>query len=154
MSPIIVSACLLGIPCRYDGGHKKNDLALSYIRGKDVVPLCPECLAGLRIPRPPAQFDEGDGQDALLGRARVTNTLGEDLTGSFTEGAEKALKVAQKSGATTALLKERSPSCGLRQVHDTRGLRNGMGIFTALLVREGISILSEEDLLNINIPSP
>jgi len=134
---IIVSACLLGVPCRYDGKHKKNTRVISYLKGKEVLPICPEVLAGLKMPRQPAKLHGGDGFDVLSRKARVINGDRKDLTALFIKGASKAVKMAIRVRSSRALLKERSPSCGLRPV---------TGIFAALLKREGFTVISEEDI--------
>jgi len=134
---IIVSACLLGIKCRYDGKHKKNRRVISYLKGKEVLPICPEHLAGLKIPRHPAQLYGGDGCDVLSGKARVINGSRKDITALFVKGAVKAVKIALSVRSSSALLKERSPSCGLRPV---------TGIFATLLKKEGFTVISEEDI--------
>ena len=147
--PLLVSACLLGEPCRYDGGHCKHEGVSAFIAGRVVVPVCPEVLGGLTVPRPPAEIVGGDGQDVLAGRARVVDRDGKDVTAWFVKGAQAALALARKHGIKAAILKERSPSCGPRQVYDgtfTRRRVDGRGVTAALLVANGIMVLSEEDV--------
>jgi len=110
---------------------------MSYLKGKEVLPICPEGLAGLRRPRQPAQLYGGNGWDVLSGKARVINGDRKDLTALFIKGASKAVKMALRVRSSRALLKERSPSCGQRP---------RIGIFAALLKREGFTVISEEDI--------
>ena len=107
---ILVSACLLGASCRYDGASK-GDPRLEALRaqGHTLVPVCPEVLGGLPTPRPPAELQK-DG--------RVVNREGVDVTAEYRAGAERALKIARAHGCTCGVLKERSPSCGSGQVYD------------------------------------
>ena len=101
---ILVSACLLGICCRYDGRGNPNDAVLSLLNRDDItlIPVCPEQLGGLSTPRIPS---ERRGE-------RVVNRAGEDVTSQFIRGAEEALRIAKLYGCQVAVLKERSPSCG------------------------------------------
>jgi len=141
-----VSACLLGIRCRYNGGHKRNDRVLAFLRDHRFVPVCPELLTGLPIPRPPAEIVSGSGPAVLRGEARVKLADGTDVTEAFVRGAREALQWVQLAGATHAILKERSPSCGARQIHQQGKVAAGQGMFAALLDEAGIKILSEEEL--------
>jgi uncharacterized protein YbbK (DUF523 family) len=143
----LVSACLVGIPCRYDGGNCPNDqLQASAARG-DVLPICPEVVGGLPTPRPPAEIQGGDGGDVLEGQARVVNIEGKDVTAEFLAGAQEALRVARRWRIKEAILKAQSPSCGVGQIHDgsfSGRLVEGDGVTAALLKREGIIVKSEE----------
>ena len=146
-SLLLVSACLVGIPCRYDGDSCPHDLLQALAMQGDILPLCPEVLGGLPTPRPPAEIQGGDGDDVLEGRARVVNTEGKDVTAEFLAGAQKALHVAHRWGIKVAILKARSPSCGVGQIHDgsfSGRLVEGDGVAAALLKREGIIVKSEE----------
>ena len=140
---IIVSRCLLGHKCRYDGGSKPNEEIIKLLKGNDLVGICPECLGGLEIPRPPAEISGGDGADVLNGRARVKDLRGRDVTEQFLHGACAALETAKAAGAKTALLKSKSPSCGAGEIYDggfTGTLREGDGVTAALFKREGIEV--------------
>ncbi len=140
---IIVSRCLLGHKCRYDGGSKPNREVIKLLEADDFVEICPECLGGLEIPRPPAEISEGDGEDVLNGHARVKDLRGRDVTEQFLQGAYAALEMAKSAGARTALLKSKSPSCGAGEIYDgsfTGTLREGDGVTAALLKREGIEV--------------
>ena len=138
---ILVSACLLGTPCRYDGTGKL-DPALDQLRaqGHTLVPVCPEVLGGLSTPRPPAEL-QPDG--------RVVNKEGVDVTAAYRAGAEAALAIARENGCTLAVLKARSPSCGCGEVYDgtfTGTLTPGWGVAARLLMEAGITVLDEEHL--------
>jgi uncharacterized protein YbbK (DUF523 family) len=151
----LVSACLLGITTTYDGrSHPQGELIALAAQGR-VAPVCPEVAGGLQVPRPPAEIVDGDGDDVLDGRARVVTVEGEDVTGAYLRGAERALAAARRYGITTAILKQRSPSCGVSRIYDgthSGRLRAGQGVTAALLRRHGMTVWSEEDrgwLLNL-----
>ncbi len=140
---IVVSACLAGIPCRYDGGSSPDPEVQKLVAEGIAVPICPEVAGGLLIPRLPAEIFGGDGWDVLEGKAKVLRRDGVDVTEAFVKGAFKTLALAQKLGAKKALLKARSPSCGVNFIYDgtfTGALKEGMGVTAALLRREGIEV--------------
>jgi uncharacterized protein YbbK (DUF523 family) len=142
---VIVSACLLGAPVRYDGTDKKTNhhVLQRWIDEGRVVPVCPEVLGGLGTPRPPAEMTHADG----VRRVRV-NT-GRDVTAEFERGAAEALEIAVRAGARVAILKEGSPSCGRTFVYDgtfTGSRVEGEGVTTALLRERGIRVFSEQEL--------
>ena len=146
---ILVSACLCGINCKYNGGNSLNKEILDmYLRG-EVVPVCPEQLGGLPTPRVAKEIAEGTGADVLDGNAEVISKNGEDFsTHEFVIGAENTLKIAQALGIKKAILKQRSPSCGFGQVYDgsfSGKIILGNGVTAELLHRNGIEILTEED---------
>jgi len=147
--PVLVSACLLGKGCRFDGGHCRHEGVLCLVQDQVVIPVCPEALGGLARPRPPAEIRGGDGNAVLAGRARVVDRTGRDVTAAFVKGARAALTLARKHGAVKAILKERSPSCGTHEIHDgTFGGRPvaGPGVAAALLAGSGVRVTSEEYL--------
>lgn len=137
---ILVSACLLGIRCRYDGKDSKAPALVRHAR--DFLPLavCPEQLGGLPTPRPPANIYGGDGRDVLNGTARLWNEQGEDVTALFLRGAQETLLLARMYRARLALFKDRSPSCGLHTLYCERP-GGGMGVTAALLHAEGIRVV-------------
>ncbi|WP_240358550.1 DUF523 domain-containing protein [Myxococcus vastator] len=144
---VLVSACLLGEACRYDGRCQRSERVLAALEDKDVVPVCPEVGSGLPVPRPPVDLRGGTGVDVWAGRATaVERAAGIDRTEPFQRGARLALDAARRFGATVALLKEKSPSCGSQRVYESGQLRAGEGITTALLRAEGITVLGDEDL--------
>jgi uncharacterized protein YbbK (DUF523 family) len=146
---VLVSACLLGHACRYDGRDNASSAVAALIAGRAVVPICPEAGAGLGTPRPPVQLCGGDGESVLDGRARAREVeSGEDRTEAFLEGARLAVEAAVRHGATLAVLKERSPSCGTSQCWQDGQKRPGAGVAAAALRRAGILVMSDERRLD------
>jgi uncharacterized protein YbbK (DUF523 family) len=136
---ILCSACLVGVSCRYNGEHKAHQKAIRLLDDYNVILVCPEQLGGLPTPRPPSEIT-GD---------RVIDKNGEDVTTQFVRGAEETLRIAQLVGATEAVLKARSPSCGSTQVYDgtfSGALVEGDGITAAFLKKNGIRVVSENEL--------
>lgn len=124
-------------------------MVLELLRQGRAVLVCPEQLGGLPTPRPEAEIEFGTGEDVVKGEARVLDINGADVTSNYLRGAREALKAARLSGATTAILKARSPSCGKDRIYDgtfERRLRVGPGVTAALLEAEGLRVISEEDL--------
>ncbi|MFD7105489.1 DUF523 domain-containing protein [Streptomyces celluloflavus] len=143
MEAILVSACLRGVPCRYDGRHKVSSEFEEAVAGRDVVAFCPEVAGGLATPRRPAELVGGDGHDVLDGTARVVEDTGRDVTAEFVDGARRALAAARHGGCTEALLMPRSPSCGRGVVYDgsfAGELVPGDGVTAALFERNGIAV--------------
>ena len=136
---VLVSACLLGVACRYDGQSKAYPLVDELCRRYEVVPVCPEIMGGLPTPRTPAERRND----------RVVTKNGGDVTEQYRCGAEEVLRLAQKLGCRIAVLKERSPSCGSGQVYDgsfTAALTEGFGVAAELLQRAGIRVIGESQL--------
>lgn len=148
MRPILVSSCLLGLRTRYDGGTKSNERVLQYIREKGLVPIpvCPEQLAGMPTPRPATRFSRGDGEAIIDDKGTVVNAEGSIVNDTFIRGALETSKIARLAGCSQALLKERSPSCGVHQIYLEDRVVSGQGVTAALLARNGLQIFSEEDL--------
>ncbi|CAB1128057.1 conserved protein of unknown function [Candidatus Hydrogenisulfobacillus filiaventi] len=143
----LVSACLAGMRVRYDGRDSAAVAWLTAVSRGQAIPLCPEVLGGLDIPREPAEIVGGTGEDVLEGRARVQTQSGRDVTGAFLEGAFRVLGAARALGVTAAVLKSRSPSCGCTAIYDgsfSGRLRPGAGVLAALLQREGIVVQEGE----------
>ena len=138
---ILISRCLLGEPCRYDGKSKPNDIAEALCRaGHRLIPVCPEVMGGLSTPRPPAER-QPDG--------RVVNREGTDVTAQYRRGAELALETAKREGCTLALLKARSPSCGCLTVYDgsfSGTFIPGKGVAAESLEQAGIPVVDEEHI--------
>jgi len=137
---IIISACLLGEPCRFDGQGKHNSSLLEVLKNKHLISVCPEVEGGLTIPRPPAEINGN----------RVLRESGEDVTRQFEVGAELCVTAGIGARATLAILKSRSPACGCGQVYDgsfSKTLISGDGIFTQLLKKSGIECISDEQFL-------
>ena len=146
--PILVSACLLGLPTRYDGKSKRSEAVIDYLARENLlpVPVCPEQLAGMKTPRDKTFFLSGDGHAVLEDRGRVVSENGQLMNEVFCRGAKLVLQIARVSNCRHALLKERSPSCGVHQIHRGDEIVNGTGVTTALLIHEGLAVLSEEDI--------
>lgn len=140
-TPVLVSACLAGLPCRYDGRAKPDQGIVDLVRAGGALPVCAEQLGGLATPRAPAEIVGGDGHDVLAGRARVLTVDGEDVTEEFVEGARRTVAVARDHGVQTAVLQARSPSCGCGRIYDGTHSGNpteGDGVLAALLQERGI----------------
>ncbi len=145
----LVSACLLGLCTRYDGGHNRNNGVLHFSKHHRCIPVCPEQLGGLSTPRPAAEIVDGDGADVLDQKCAVMDRSGADVTFAFRFGAEQTLQLARLFKARGAILKSRSPSCGSSLVHDGTfcgRYRAGDGVTAALLKRRGYQVLSELEL--------
>ncbi len=142
-SPVVVSACLAGVPCRYDGGATTDADVAAAVAAGAAVPLCAELLGGLRTPRPTAEIVGGDGDDVLDGRARVVDAGGRDVTPAYVAGALAVADRAVALGASRAILQERSPSCGSGRVYDgtfSGALVEGVGVTAAALRRRGVEV--------------
>lgn len=136
---ILVSACLLGINCKYDGTNNLNEKVLDYIKDKEVIPICPEILGGLSTPRPPSEIISD----------KVVNNEQKDVTKEYRKGAEESLKLAKLFKVKKALLKAKSPSCGCGKIYDgtfTKTLIDGDGITTQLFKENNIEVITEIDL--------
>ncbi|MDO3376589.1 DUF523 domain-containing protein [Geoalkalibacter halelectricus] len=146
--PILVSACLLGLQTRYDGASKNHPGVQDWLsrHQRIPVPVCPEQLAGLPTPRSRTFFQAGAGHEVLEGSAQVVSEHGDERTAVFLRGARETLKIARLCGCRQALLKERSPSCGVHEVYCGEEKITGLGVAAALLQRSGIEVFSEEDL--------
>ena len=136
----MISACLLGIHCRYDGKHSLCPDLADFVTSVSFIPFCPEQLGGLPTPRPPASITGGDGRDILSGGANVVNGSGEDVTDSFKKGAKEALRLAALAGATFAIMKDKSPSCGLRTPYCEKSSGLGIGVLAALFEMNNIKV--------------
>lgn len=136
---ILVSACLLGVACRYAGDGKLCPAVAALSREHQLVPVCPEQLGGLPTPRPPVELHGGEAVDKT----------GVNRTAEFTKGARETLRIAQTLGCKTAVLKSRSPSCGCGEIYDgsfSGRLIQGNGISAQLLIDHGIRVLTEEQI--------
>ncbi|MBN1881306.1 MAG: DUF523 domain-containing protein [Deltaproteobacteria bacterium] len=148
--PILVSACLLGVACRYDGKSKPSPKVISFLEGKTYIAVCPEEAGGLPTPRPPCVLTGGDGQDVIGGSAVLVDSEGADRTAAYIAGAHAALAHAENAGATMAILKEKSPSCGTHRITVEKGSgpeeTRGMGVTAALLASHGVLVISDEEM--------
>lgn len=139
MKNILVSACLLGEPCRYDGKSKPCERVIALKGTYNLIPICPEVMGGLPTPRTPSE---------ICGE-RVLMKDGRDVTENYNRGAQKALEIARENACTVAILKEKSPSCGSGLIHNGSfdgGLVEGDGITTQLLKQNGIRVLGESEI--------
>jgi len=137
--PILVSACLAGIYCRYNGETEALPAIVDLIEQGKAIPFCPEAFGGLPTPRKPCE---------ILGD-RIMDSDGIDRTAEFRRGAEEGLRLAKMAGCEAAILKARSPSCGLGTIYDgtfTSTRIPGNGVFADLLVKSGIAVSTDEDL--------
>lgn len=147
--PVLVSACLAGRACAYDGSHRAHPEILDLVRAGRAVLVCPEEEGGLPTPRPAAEIEGGRGDDVLDGTARVLTTSGEDVTDVYLEGARVAAERASAEGCTAAILKAHSPACGCGAVYDgtfSGKLTEGDGVTASTLRRAGIELWTEETL--------
>lgn len=136
---ILVSACLLGKNCKYNGGNNLNQRVLDFIEGHEVIGVCPEQLGGLSTPRLPAEIVDGV----------VTNKEGVSVDAEFRKGAQSALAAALENKVDLAILQSRSPSCGVKEIYDGSfsGKKiKGQGVFAKLLSARGIKVLDAEDV--------
>ena len=142
----IVSACLVGINCRFDGKNKLDSHLLNVFKGGELLPVCPEQLGGLPTPRVPAKMVGGDGYDVLDGKTKVINEKNEDVTENFVRGATEVLRIAKLLNIEEAILESKSPSCGSKKTYDeaSRSSIKGDGVLTALLKRNGIHVILYE----------
>ena len=134
---VIVSACLAGFPCRYDGKAKPCEAVMALVWAGEAIPICPEQLGGLPTPRPPCELKNG----------RAVDNTGADRTAEYCRGAQAALAVARTYGATRALLQKRSPSCGVGWIYDgtfSKTLVQGDGITARVLAENGIQVIGIE----------
>ena len=148
---VLVSACLVGLPVRYDGTAKSvsGQFFERWRAEGRLVTLCPEVAGGLSVPRPPAELRDGDGHDVLDGSATVETGKGIDVTAAFVAGAGAAVALARAEGIRVAVLKERSPSCGRDDVYDgtfSGTLVTGAGVTAAALERAGVRVFGESEL--------
>lgn len=154
MEIVIVSACLLGINCRYDGGHAYCPEVFDDLFQSHFIPVCPEQLGGLPTPRLPARIEGGDGADVWNGTAKVINQSGEEVTQAFQKGAQETLAIAQIAKAKKVILKDHSPSCGCQFIYGGEGLIKGIGVTAALLAKNGLAVENElgEPILKLSPP--
>ena len=150
MEKILVSACLCGLNCKYNGGNNLNeDIKKLYDEGKAIL-VCPEVLGGLLTPRTPREIVNGDGKKVLSGEAKVISKEEEDTTEAFLKGAKEALKIAKENNIKVAILKAKSPSCGKGLIYsgDFNGkLIEGNGVTSELLIQNGIKVLNEKNYM-------
>ena len=136
---VIVSACLAGDNCKYNGGNNLNQKMMEFLQTHEMIKVCPEVLGGLPIPRPSAEIVND----------QVMNTEGKNITKEFTLGAQKAFEIVQKENPDLIILQSRSPSCGIKQIYDGTFSGNkilGQGLFAELCIKAGYKVLDIEDI--------
>ncbi len=136
---IIVSACLLGQKCKYNGGDNYSEKLADFLKGHEVIPVCPEVAGGLPVPRLSCEISGGE----------VINTAGENKTREFAEGARLCLQIAKDNHVDMAILQSRSPSCGVDQIYDgsfSGRLISGSGVFARLMIENGFKVTDIEKL--------
>ena len=136
---ITVSACLCGVNCRYDGRNSYHNALMEKLASEDFLPVCPEVLGGLSVPRTPARIIGGTGYDVLKGTARVINDKGRDVTGAFLKGAFAVLAILQEHSVSRCYVKDKSPSCGFGKGSLTDNRITG--VCSALLDQKGIQVI-------------
>lgn len=142
MGKIAVSACLLGENCKYNGGNNRNEAVLKFLEGKEVIPVCPEVLGGLPVPRIPAEIRDGV----------AWNRNGENVDEQFKRGVELTMKAFAEEDIELAVLQSRSPTCGVKQVYDgtfTGTLIPGQGLLVKALTEKGYKVIDAEDISNL-----
>ncbi|TXC92999.1 DUF523 domain-containing protein [Metabacillus litoralis] len=147
---ILVSSCLAGYEVRYNGSHSLNKTVKQLLDENKATAVCPELLGGFSTPRQPAEILGGNGYDVLDGNAKVIDDSGSDVTDLYIKGAYLTLEKAIEVKATMVILKEYSPSCGSSMIYNGEFKNQrivGNGVTTALLMRNGIEVFSEENLI-------
>ena len=147
---LVVSACLCGINCKYNGANNAQEYFINELREGHVIPICPEQLGGLTTPRAACEILGGSGEDVLAAQARVIDADGYDLTLQFIQGARECLSLVKRAGINEAVLQRRSPSCGAGKIYNgsfSGQLIDGDGVTTALLKKHGIKVWNDEDYL-------
>jgi len=147
---ILISSCLVGQPVRYDGRNQLDSRLRRLVEDGKALPVCPEVMGGLLVPREPAEIVGGDGEGVWQGEGRIVTVSGQDVTEQFKQGALRTLKICQKYQVTLVILKENSPSCGSNMIYNGQfdGTKQvGLGVTSALLKRYGIQVINEKDPL-------
>ena len=142
MGKIAVSACLLGQNCKYNGGNNRNEAVLKFLEGKEVIPVCPEVLGGLPVPRTPAEIKDGV----------AWNAEGKCVDTEFKRGVELTLKALEEEDIDFAVLQSRSPTCGVKQVYDgtfTGTLIDGQGLLAKALMEKGYKVIDAADIQDL-----
>ena len=140
---ILVSACLAGINCKYNGENNYNEKVFNLVKEGKAIPVCPEQLGGLTTPRDPSEIKIIDG------KRYVINKEGIDVTEEFEKGAEEVLALVKKFGIKKAILQSRSPSCGKGKIYSgnfDRNVVDGNGILADLLLKNGIEVINSDDI--------
>jgi uncharacterized protein YbbK (DUF523 family) len=148
---ILISACLLGNPVRYNATDLflEHPLITQWQQEGRLIPICPEVAGGLSVPRVPAEITSGDGVSVLQYKSKVLDKNHHDVTTAFIEGAQQALLLAQQKNCIAAILTEGSPSCGSQKIYDgsfSSIKKMGVGVTTALLEKNNIKVFNQYQL--------
>ena len=136
---VAVSACLVGKNTKYNGGNNYNEAVMKYLLDKEYITICPEVTGGLLTPRVPSERVN----------EKVINKIGEDVTINFFDGAQKEIEKLLKENINIIIVKEKSPSCGYKQIYDgtfTNTLTDGNGVFVELALKQGFTIYTEKEI--------
>jgi uncharacterized protein YbbK (DUF523 family) len=149
---ILVSACLTGLSCKYNGSHNGVPIIQKLVKTGKAIPLCPEQLGGLSTPRIPAEIKDGNGSQVLRGEATVVSENGTDVTANFIRGAMEVLNFCKAMDINYAILKSRSPSCGKGKIYDgafTGKMIDGNGVTAQILMDHGIVVMTEQEFIEL-----
>ncbi|BDR68016.1 hypothetical protein K144313037_20410 [Clostridium tetani] len=144
---IIISACLCGVNCKYNGKNNLKEGVEKLLKEGKLIPVCPEQLGGMETPREPHEIVDSTALEVLRGKGKVLSITYKDSTDKFIKGAYETLRMAKDLGVTEAILKSNSPSCGFGTIYDGNFSGNkikGNGVTAELLKRENIKIYNEE----------
>ncbi|MBU3102848.1 DUF523 domain-containing protein [Clostridium gasigenes] len=144
----LISACLCGVNCKYNGGNNFNEKCLELFESGKGILICPEEIGGLSTPRLPAEI-KGEVNGILIEKSKIINNKDEDVSENFIRGAKEVLKIAKEKNIHKAILKDGSPSCGVNFIYDGNfngNKINGCGLTTYILKENGINVISEEQL--------
>jgi uncharacterized protein YbbK (DUF523 family) len=137
----LISACLIGIKCRYDGEDRKDKKMMFFMNKGNGVAVCPETLGGLTVPRPKVEIINGQGEDVYQGKSKVKNEKGKDVSPEMIKGALRTLQISRKLKIRTAFFKDKSPSCGFGKIYREGKLVKGEGVAAAFLRKKGIKVV-------------
>lgn len=145
---ILISACLCGVNCRHDGFIIENKLLKKLVSMRKAIPLCPEVLGGRGVPREPAEIIGGTAEDVINGKAKVIDASGKDITNEIITGVLYVVGAVKKMGIKSAILKTKSPTCGMGKIFDgtfSGKLIDGNGILAEALLKEHIKVYTEDN---------
>lgn len=152
---ILISACLIGLNCKYNGKNNYHKVFQELTCKNKVLPFCPEQAGGLATPRPPAEILYKDGFAVIKGKSKVVTIDGKNVTDKFILGAKETYKVVNLLNIKTAILKSNSPSCGSRYIYDgsfSNKLRRGFGVTAAYLSSKGVQLIDSEEYIKTMYP--
>ncbi len=145
---ILISACLCGVNCRYDGCIIENQTLKKLVGQKKAIPLCPEVLGGRSVPRQPTEITGGTADDVLNGKAKIKDIAGNDVTEETMLGVLYVVAAVKRMGIKTAILKTKSPTCGMGKIFDgsfSNKLIDGNGVLAEALLKEGVKVYTEDN---------